>query len=126
LLNLCSLGALLAGEAHFPTHLQLTFTWVGRTIRVWGEEALPMPSRSAISGPGRSAFRGLAFVVGAIAWTAAAVVGVVLAVALLALAGAALSARRTVRAPVDPDLIEARNIGGHSWVAYGWDGRPQA
>jgi len=99
-----------------------------------------MPSRSAISGPGRSAFRGLAFVVGAIAWTAAAVVGVVLAVvfaatfvvilvmaaALLALAGAALSAGRTVRAPVDPDLIEARNIGGHSWVAYGWDGRSQA
>jgi hypothetical protein len=24
---------------------------------------------------------------------------------------------------VDPDLIEARHIGGHSWVAYGWDGR---
>jgi hypothetical protein len=42
---------------------------------------------------------------------------------LVLLAGAALRARRTVHAPSDPDLIEARNIGGHSWVAYGWDGR---
>jgi hypothetical protein len=96
-----------------------------------------MPSRQAVWTPGRSAFRGLAFVAGAIAWTAAAAVGAVLAVVfaatfvviflmagvLLALAGMALRARRTVRAPADPDLIEARNIGGHSWVAYGWDGR---
>ena len=22
---------------------------------------------------------------------------------------------------LDPDLIEAKNVGGHSWVAYGWD-----
>ena len=44
-----------------------------------------------------------------------------MAAMLLALAGAALRARRTVRAPVDPELIEARHIGGHSWVAYGWD-----
>ena len=41
-----------------------------------------------------------------------------------ALAAAALRARRTVRTPADDtDLIEARNIGGHSWVAYGWDSR---
>jgi hypothetical protein len=39
------------------------------------------------------------------------------------LAAAAVRARRTVRPPVDPELIEARHIGGHSWVAYGWDGR---
>ena len=96
-----------------------------------------MPSTHAVWNPGRSAFRGLALLFGALAWTAAAVVAVVLAVvftatflvillmgvALLALAGAALRARRTVRAPADPNLIEARNIGGHSWVAYGWDGR---
>ena len=96
-----------------------------------------MASRYAPWNPGRSAFRGLALLFGALAWTAAAVVGVVLAVvftatflvillmglAVVALAGAALRARRTVRAPADPDLIEARNIGGHSWVAYGWDGR---
>ena len=42
---------------------------------------------------------------------------------LLALAAAAVRARRTVRAPADPDVIEARHIGGHSWIAYGWDGR---
>ncbi len=96
-----------------------------------------MPLRYAPWNPGRSAYRGLALLFGALAWTAAAVVGVVLAVvftatflvillmagALVMLAGAALRARRTVRAPADPGLIEARNIGGHSWVAYGWDGR---
>jgi hypothetical protein len=81
--------------------------------------------------------RGIAWIVGAIAWIAAAVIGVVLAVvfaatvvvilvmaaALAVLAAAAIRARRTVRPPADPELIEARNIGGHSWVAYGWDGR---
>src|SRR4051812_16005060 len=87
--------------------------------------------------PGRSAFRGLAWLGGAVAWVAAAVVGAVLAVffaatmvlialmttAVLAFAGFALRARRTVRAPADPNLIEAHRVGGHSWVAYGWDGR---
>jgi hypothetical protein len=36
-----------------------------------------------------------------------------------------MRARRTVRAraPSDPNLIEARNVGGHSWVAYGWRDR---
>ena len=33
-------------------------------------------------------------------------------------------ARRTVKAaPSDPSLIEARHVGGHSWVAYGWNDR---
>jgi hypothetical protein len=85
----------------------------------------------------RHPFRSIAWVVGALAWTAAAVVGAVLALVaaatmlamlfmggvVAALAMAALKARRTVRAPIDPELIEARHIGGHSWVAYGWDGR---
>ena len=87
--------------------------------------------------PGRSAFRGLAWVGAAIAWIAAAVIGAVLALffaatvvvilfmaaVLAALAAAAIRARRTVRAPADPELIEARHMGGHSWVAYGWDDR---
>jgi hypothetical protein len=94
---------------------------------------MPTRGRSLIRGP----FRGIAWVGGAIAWSAAAVIGAVLAVffaatvvvilfmagVLAALAMAAMRARRTVRAPVDADLIEARNIGGHSWVAYGWDSR---
>ena len=81
-------------------------------------------------------FRGLAWLGGAVAWSAAAAIGALLAIffaatvvvialmagALLFLA-AAVRARRTVRRPVDADVIEARNIGGHSWVAYGWDGR---
>jgi len=91
----------------------------------------------SVWGPGRSAFRGLAWVGGLVAWIAAVVIGAVLALffaatvavilvmaaVLVALAAAAVRARRTVRAPTDPELIEARNIGGHSWVAYGWDGR---
>ncbi len=86
----------------------------------------------------QSAFRGLAWFGGAVAWIAAAAIGAVLAVfltatvvviglmaaALLAVAGMALRARRTVRARTNGgDVIEARNIGGHSWVAYGWDGQ---
>jgi len=74
---------------------------------------------------------------GAIAWAAAAAAGAALALffaatmvvigllgfVVLMLVLAAHRARRTVRAPSDPDIIEARNVGGHSWVAYGWDGR---
>ena len=86
----------------------------------------------------QSAFRGLAWFGGAIAWMAAAAIGAVLAVfaaatvvvialmatALLSLAGMAMRARRTVRTRTgQSDIIEARNIGGHSWVAYGWDGQ---
>ncbi|MDR3513663.1 MAG: hypothetical protein P4L73_18655 [Caulobacteraceae bacterium] len=77
----------------------------------------------------------MAWLGGAVATVAAAAVGAVLAVVfaaslvvislmglmLVAFAGLALRARRRVRAPDDPTLIEARNVGGHSWVAYGWD-----
>lgn len=94
---------------------------------------MPTSRRSLMRGP----FRGVAWIGGAVAWTAAAVTGAVLALFLaatmlallfmsgvvVALTAAALRARRTVRATVDPDVIEARHIGGHSWVAYGWDGR---
>jgi hypothetical protein len=87
--------------------------------------------------PGRSAWRGLAWIVAALALTAAAVLGAIfvvfftaavvlislMAIVVLAVAGAAVRARRSVRRQRNPNLIEARNIGGHSWVAYGWDGR---
>jgi hypothetical protein len=86
--------------------------------------------------PGRSALRGLAWFIGGIATISAIVVGAVLAVvfaatfvvigfmtsALVALSLAAFKARRTVRASSDTEIIEARHVGGHSWVAYGWDG----
>ncbi|MDG2529647.1 hypothetical protein [Caulobacter endophyticus] len=86
-----------------------------------------------------SAWRGLAAVVGgvatAIAVSVAAIVAVVfaatlvvvgfMATALLGLAAFALRGRRHARAKAssDPNLIEARNVGGHSWVAYGWNER---
>ena len=83
--------------------------------------------------------RGLAWLAGGLATVAALAIGAVLAVfaaasvvviavmatALLTFAAAARRARRAVVQPGqdDPSLIEARNIGGHSWVAYGWDGK---
>jgi len=84
-------------------------------------------------GGTRGAFRGLAWLAGALATTAAVAVGAVLAVffavtlaaiavmgaATLWLAGLALRARRTAHAK-DPSVLEARNVGGH-WIAYGWD-----
>jgi cytochrome c oxidase assembly factor CtaG len=86
--------------------------------------------------PTVSLWRGLSWVIGAVAGLAAAAIGAVLAVffaatvmviafmasILLALAATAVRARRVVRAPAsDADVIEARHVGGHSWVAYGWD-----
>lgn len=81
-----------------------------------------------------SALRSLAMLGGALATTAAVAIGAVLAVffaatvvviavmasALLALAGLALRAKRA-RARRDDGVIEARNLGGHHWVAYGWN-----
>lgn len=87
---------------------------------------------------GSSARKGFAAVFGVVAATLAGAVGLVLAVVfaatvvvigliggvLLALAGLAVKARRTAKAkPVQDGVIEARQIGGHSWVAYGWDNR---
>lgn len=83
--------------------------------------------------------RSLAVLAAAICTIVAAVVATVMAVALAAsvvvigvmggillfLAGIAVRARRTVRAKTSPSpqILEARNVGGHSWVAYGWDRR---
>lgn len=90
-------------------------------------------------GGSRSAFKGLAWLAGALATFAALAIGAVLALfavatvvvialmssALLGLAALAMRARRTVgaRATTDSDVIEAQKVGGHSWVAYGWNER---
>jgi membrane glycosyltransferase len=84
-----------------------------------------------------SALRSLAAVGAALATTAAVIVGAILAVfaaatvaviavmasALLGFAGLAMRARRKVRARRQSDVIEARHLGGHHWVAYGWNER---
>ncbi len=80
------------------------------------------------------AWKPLAWVGGVIATICAAAIAAVLAVVfaaslvvialmasvLLVFAGLALRARRTMRR-ADSDVIEARHLGGGSWVAYGWD-----
>ena len=83
--------------------------------------------------------RSLAALLGAVCTVIAAAVATVLAVALAAsvvvigvmggallfLASLAMRARRRVVAKTDlgPQILEARHMGGHSWVAYGWDRR---
>ena len=89
------------------------------------------------ANPG-SALRSLAAVGATLATAAAVVVGAVLAVfaaatvaviaimgsELLAFTGLAMRARRTVHARRrGADLIDARQLGGHHWVAYGWNER---
>ena len=68
-------------------------------------------------------------------WTGAALVAAALVIvfatvlAVVGLAAAGLlfisGGLRRIRptALADPDLIEARHVGGHNWVAYGFDGR---
>ncbi len=86
--------------------------------------------------PGRSILGALAWFCGALAWAVAAAIAAVIAVivaaavvviavaasALLALSGAAVKARAR-RAADDPNLLEARHVGGHSWVVYAGDAR---
>jgi hypothetical protein len=93
----------------------------------------PRPTTGSIPGG-----RGLAWLVGLVFSAIAAAVAIVLALALaasvvvavmggalLGLASLAARARRTVKTRDDgPQIIEARHVGGHSWVAYGWDRRP--
>ncbi len=81
------------------------------------------------------AWKPLAWIGGVIATVCAAAVAAVLAVVfaaslvvialmaavLLVFAGLALRARRTMRRNPGADIIEARHLGGGSWVAYGWD-----
>lgn len=85
-----------------------------------------------------SALRSLAAVAAALATTGAVIVGAVLAIfaaatvaviavmasALLGFAALAMRARRKVHARRRSDgVIEARHLGGHHWVAYGWNER---
>lgn len=91
-------------------------------------------SRTATVSPTHN----LAWIAGALATSVAVVVGAVLAVvfaatvvvvgfigsALFGLAAFAFRGRKVAPAPADDGLIEARNVGGHSWVAYGWNERP--
>ncbi|MDB5451359.1 MAG: hypothetical protein JWQ46_23 [Phenylobacterium sp.] len=84
-----------------------------------------------------SALRSLAVIAGTLATAAAVVVAALLAVffaatvaviavmasALLAFAGLAMRARRTARARRNDNVLEARHLGGHHWVAYGWNER---
>jgi hypothetical protein len=88
------------------------------------------------SGPSplAGAWRGLAWLGGAMAtlvasamaallaifFTAALAVVALMGVVAVGFAGLALRARRTANSG-DPNLIEARRVGGNSWVAYGWD-----
>lgn len=85
---------------------------------------------------GPTAMRSLAVLGGVVATGAAVALGAVLAVffaatvaviavmssVMLALAGLALRARRTAKVRSN-DIIEARHLGGHQWVAYGWKDR---
>lgn len=83
----------------------------------------------------RAATRSLAWLSGLFATAAALVIGAVLTVffaatialmavltsAVLALTTFAMQTRRTVSVKArDPGVLDARHIGGHSWVAYGW------
>jgi len=98
--------------------------------------AFSYPNPGSRMGGGFSQRRGVAWILGATAWLAAGLVGAVLALVLtltvvviaamssllLGLAAAAVRARRAVHTQGSGTLIEARRVGGHSWVAYGWDG----
>jgi hypothetical protein len=96
-----------------------------------GRPRSPRPTKGSTPGA-----RNVASVIGFLLSVIASIVAVVLAVALaasvlviavmggalLALANLAARTRRTVRSHSDgPQILEARNVGGHSWVAYGWD-----
>jgi len=82
------------------------------------------------------AWKPVAWIGGAVATTIAVGVAALLAVVfaatlvviglmasvLVIFAGLALRARRTVRRRYS-DVLDARHVGGGSWVAYGWDER---
>jgi Flp pilus assembly protein TadB len=106
------------------------------------KDAMDSSAERPQSRPQTGSFYGLATLVGAVFTVIAAVVATVLAVAVatsvvvIALVGGALlfiaslaaRARRVGKVAKarreEPQIIEARNVGGHSWVAYGWNERP--
>lgn len=114
---------------------------VGRSETVQRKDAMVRPAERLQSRPNKGFPGGSSLVAlaGAICTVIAAAVATVLAVALAAsvvviglmggallfLASLAMRARRTAHAKADPgpQLLEARHVGGHSWVAYGWERR---
>ena len=94
------------------------------------------PSSAAAPASGPPLLKSLAWIGGLLATMGALGVAVVLALffaatlvviglmaaTLIALGGVVYRTRKTLK-PSDPTLLEARNVGGHSWVAYSWDRR---
>ncbi len=77
-----------------------------------------MTTATQLVRPAGARYEGLALAIATVAVIA------IMGSALLAFAGLAMRARRTVRARRrDNDIIEARHLGGHHWVAYGWNER---
>ena len=83
-------------------------------------------SLAVIAGAVFTVIAGVVATVLAVALAASVVVIGLMGGALLFLASLAMRARRTAKAKSNPgpQIIEARHVGGHSWVAYGWDRRP--
>lgn len=78
----------------------------------------------------RAPWRGVTWLVGGVFALIAAIVAVALAVAffVFAVLTAVLVTLRAAFRPrlarsAEPPVIEAHRVGGHSWVAYGWDGQ---
>ena len=77
--------------------------------------------------------RGAAWLIGGVFALAAAILAVVVAAAFfvfavitavtLTISALATRGRRAVRTAADTGVLQARRVGGHSWVAYGWDDR---
>ena len=95
---------------------------------------------AGVSRPGAQrglGVKGLALLGGLLATIAAIGIGAVLAVffaatmvvlsvlafGLVAAGSIAYRARQALRRDQEGQLLEARHIGGHSWVAYSWDHR---
>jgi hypothetical protein len=95
---------------------------------------MPVITRSPWT-PRPSLGRALGVVGSLVAWTVAGLAGLLIAAtvtAVLVVAGvigaAALAftrtwPRRTPTQADNDDIIEARHVGGHTWVAYGFDHR---
>lgn len=80
----------------------------------------------SLSAAGAALAMGVVVVVGvtlAVFFAATVAVLALLSSALLALTSLTLRARRTAKAQRADGVIEARHIGGHNWVATGWEER---
>jgi hypothetical protein len=95
----------------------------GRPIRkVWSARRRPVRG-VALVGLGLTwAAVAVAAVVLALVFAAALLAGVVLTAGFLVVGAIIMRGRRSVSQP-DDGVIEAQNVGGHSWVAHGWSGR---